>query len=353
MNLRTAQSIFSAAFCTLLAIIIFPADSISQGRYAERYSRADVNGIIKRLENSSDVFRKDFDKEMDRSALNGTSTEDRYNREVRQYENSLDALRKKFDKDDTWWETRSEVSKVVNEAQSVNSIMKSITFRRNLERQWNSMRRDLNTLADTYDLPGLDGGGYQGGGGGGFPGGGSPGGSTITPPVWAQGTFFGRAANGTPITLTIARNGSVNADINGTLTYGTFTRGNYLSIGGAYARVTQQRSGILTVRTDNNERIAYTRRSYDGGIGSDGAAGTPPGWAVGTFTGRAANGTQIRLTIAKNGSVTARIGGSTIRGTYFQGAITIDGAVSRVAKAGTGIRTTRDDTGESIVYRRR
>lgn len=336
----------------MLAFIMFPSDLFSQGRYSQRYSRGDVNGIVKRLENSSDVFRKDFDKEMERSPLNGTRTEDRYNREVRQYENALDGLRKKFDREDTWWETRSNVGDVIREAQQVNSIMKSISFRRKLERQWNSMRRDLNTLADTYDLPGIDGGGFQGGGGG-FPGGGFPDGGTITPPVWAQGVFFGRAANGTQITLTIARNGSVNADINGTVTYGTFTRGNYLSLGGAYARITQQRNGILTVRTDNNERIAYTRTGFIGGNEGIEATSTPPNWAVGTFTGRAANGTQITLTIAKNGRVTARIGGSTIRGTYYRGFLTIDGAVSRVTQSGRGIRTTRDDTGESIVYRRR
>lgn len=341
----------------MLAFIVSPADAFSQGRFSQRYSRADVNGIIKRLEKSSNVFRKAFDKEMDRSSLNGTRTEDQYNREVSQYENALDHLRKQFDRNDVWWETRLNVADVIREAQNVNSIMKSISFRRKLEGRWNSMRRDLNTLADTYDLPGLDGGGFQGGGGG-FPGGNNPGtgnpaGRTITPPAWAQGTFFGRAANGTPITLTIARNGSVNADINGTLTYGTFISGNYLSIGGAYARVTRQRSGILTVRTDNNENIAYTRTTAGGGNGEDTGISTPPSWAVGAFTGRAANGTQITLTIAKNGSVTARIGGSTIRGTYFRGAITIDGAVSRVTRSGRGIITTRDDTGEAIVYRRR
>lgn len=339
----------------MLVFILAPAEALSQGRYSQRYSRADVNGIIKRLENSSNVFRKDFDKEMDRSPLNGTGTEDRYNREVRQYENALDDLRKQFDRNDVWWETRINVSVVLREAQTVNSIMKSVSFRAKLEREWISMRRDLNTLADTYDLPGLDGGGFQGGGfpGGNNPGVVNPGGRTITPPAWAQGTFFGRAANGTAITLTIARNGSVNAVINGTLTYGTFISGNYLSIGGAYARVTRQRNGILTVRTDNNESIGYTRTNAGGGNGEDAGISTPPSWAIGTFTGRAANGTQITLTIAKNGRVTARIGGSTIGGTYFRGAITIDGAVSRVTRSGRGIITTRDDTGEAIVYRRR
>ena len=36
-------------------------------------------------------------------------------------------------------------------------MMNSLPFRRNLERQWTKMRNDLNKLADTYDLPGLNG----------------------------------------------------------------------------------------------------------------------------------------------------------------------------------------------------
>ena len=58
--------------------------------------------------------------------------------------------------------------------------MNNATFRRNLERQWNRLRNDINKLADTYDLPGLNGGGWNGGpgfpgpGGQGYPGPGGP-----------------------------------------------------------------------------------------------------------------------------------------------------------------------------------
>ena len=46
---------------------------------------------------------------------------------------------------------------------------------------------------------------------------------------------------------------------------GTFTRGNVLSINGAASGVSRQGNGIRTVRTDNGERIDYTRSSYNGG----------------------------------------------------------------------------------------
>ncbi|HQX55446.1 MAG TPA: hypothetical protein PLP07_05930, partial [Pyrinomonadaceae bacterium] len=131
------------------AAMIMPTDIIGQGqlRYQIRYSKADVSRIISKLEESSNTFRRDFDRAMDRSNLNGTSTEDRYNGNVRDYENSLDRLRRAFDRNNSWWDTRNDVSNVLSSAQTVNTMMNSISFRRNLERQWTNMRNDLNTLA--------------------------------------------------------------------------------------------------------------------------------------------------------------------------------------------------------------
>lgn len=93
------------------------------------------------------------------------------------------------------------------------------------------------------------------GGGGGW----NPPGNQINPPSWAQGNFYGVAPNGTAINLTISNNGSVTANIGGSISYGTFTSGNYINIGGATAQVTQVSRGLRTTRTDNGEVINYRR----------------------------------------------------------------------------------------------
>ena len=230
-------------------------------------------------------------------------------------------------------------------------MMNSLPFRRNIENQWNSLRNNINTVADTYDLPGLNGGGWNGGGWN--PGGGNGGGQTITPPSWAQGTFYGRAPDGSQIMLTVARNGSVNANINGSMSYGTFTRGNLLNIGGAVARVTRQGNGILTSRTDTGERISYSRNSWGGGGWNPGNPITPPSWARGTFYSTAPDGNRITLMIANNGQVTVEIGGNMSYGTFIQGnMLSINGATARVTSISRGIRTVRTDNGERIDYRR-
>lgn len=193
------------------------------------------------------------------------------------------------------------------------------------------------------------------GGGGGW-GGGWGGGQTMTPPSWAQGTFYGTAPDGNQITLTIANNGSVTANVGGSVSYGRYTRGNVLNINGANARVTRQGNGILTTRTDNRERINYTRDGFGGGGGGWNPPGNqinPPSWARGNFYGVAPNGTAINLTISNNGSVTANVGGSMSYGTFTSGNfININGATSRVTQNSRGIQTTRTDNGETINYRR-
>lgn len=97
-------------------------------------------------------------------------------------------------------------------------------------------------------------------------------GRKITPPRWAQGTFYGTAPNGTQITLNISRDGNVTASTSGSTSYGSFTRGNYLRIAGARALVTRQGSNIATTNPDNGERIVYSRNGGGGntsGGGSD------------------------------------------------------------------------------------
>lgn len=80
---------------------------------------------------------------------------------------------------------------------------------------------------------------------------------------------------------------------------------------------------------------------------------TPPNWAQGTFYGRnPQDGGQIVLTISSDGRVTANIGGLTNYGTYYRGAININGETSRISQAGNGIRTTNNGNGEAIDYSR-
>ena len=335
---------------------------MAQGRYTSQYSRNDVNNIIQRLEESSNTFRTDFRNEMDRSPINGTSQEDRYNQMVASYENSLDRLRQRFNRGESWWQSRNEVQRVVADAQQVNNMMNSIQFRRNLERQWNRMRNDLNKLADTFDMPGLNGGGWNGGNSGGYPGGyptdypgGGYGGRTSRPPSWAVGTFYSMNSPDN-IMLTINENGSVSVVNNGQTYYGGYL-GNRITVNNDTSDLRQTRNGIQTYNRSTGQTTNYSRNGginpgggYPGGY-PGGSVSTPPSWAQGTFY--STNGTQVTMTIGRDGRISLYTNGQTYYGTYYQNTMTLNGDVSDVTQTRNGIRTFNRSAGVTTDYRRR
>ncbi len=95
-------------------------------------------------------------------------------------------------------------------------------------------------------------------------GGGSYGGGQISPPSWARGNFYGTGPRGERITLTINSNGTVSADVNGGVSYGSFINGNMIRINSSTSRVSKNGNGITTTSTDNGERINYSRSGWAG-----------------------------------------------------------------------------------------
>ncbi len=144
----------SATLFGLFALaLLLTAPAFAQGRARGKfYSKADVDRIIKRCEERSDAFTKMIDRNLDRSRANGTRREDNINNQVRELERALDELRREFDRRDTWRETRREVEKVMRESDEINALMRNSRFDRNVEREWQLVKSDLNKLAGVYDL---------------------------------------------------------------------------------------------------------------------------------------------------------------------------------------------------------
>jgi hypothetical protein len=140
----------------MLLILAGPTSAKVQGRYRGRaYTKADVDRIIKRVEQRSDSFKAVVDRSLDRSALNGTRREDNINEQVKQFEKTLDTLRSDFDREDRWLDTRRQVERVLDESEEVNALVRRHSLRPYLEREWALLRSDLNRLAGIYDLPRL------------------------------------------------------------------------------------------------------------------------------------------------------------------------------------------------------
>ena len=335
-NRNLLSKVFIATFVLAGTLSVFG----QQGNY----SRMDVDSFIRNLENSSDVFSRDF-----KNAGRPSTSERRI---VDRFENAVDRLRRSFNSNDSWWNSRNDVQGIMGEARQVNVMMNNERFSRRLEVQWRNLRRDINQLANAYNIPGLDG---QGGG---FPGGGFPGGGGNVP-NWAEGTFYGRNPNtGGTITMTVGANGNVTINFGGGgITYATLNN-RTLRVGTTVSTVTRINNGIRTTRRDNGEVIDYFR----GGAGDPspyppvggGGGGNVPSWALGTFYARnPISGGRIVMVIDSGGNVTITFDGSAPSyATIYGTTMTYGSTQSRISRINNGIRTTRLDNGEVINYYR-
>jgi len=102
-----------------------------------------------------------------------------------------------------------------------------------------------------------------------------PASSPPAPVGWAVGTFYGLGPAGERIVLTITSTGTVTANINGGTVSGTFVAADRFMIDGNTARLEQTAAGIATIRTDNGQRIDYSRSGFATGSGSLPGTTTP------------------------------------------------------------------------------
>ena len=115
-------------------------------------SKAQVKAIINRVEDRVDNFVKNFDKSLDRSRLDGSSREDWLMKRARDLESATDELSREFDRRDAWVENKEEVRRCLNIASDIDRNMKNYRYGSATENNWSSVRYELNTLADVYNL---------------------------------------------------------------------------------------------------------------------------------------------------------------------------------------------------------
>lgn len=142
----------SLALSTLIALSI-PAQAQYRRTYRNSvYTKAQVERIIRRVENQSDRFVRSFDSSLDNSRLDGTMREDNLNQRARNLETDIDALRQEFDRTDRYQDTRAQVSRAMSTAEGINTVIRRRRLGANTERLWTQLRSELNALANVYNL---------------------------------------------------------------------------------------------------------------------------------------------------------------------------------------------------------
>ncbi|MBA3440629.1 MAG: hypothetical protein H0T92_12235 [Pyrinomonadaceae bacterium] len=156
-NNRTSLLLTLAALCGVL-FSFQTADAQGRRGYNDRaYTKANVEQVIRRVEERSDRFVGVFDRALDRSRLDDSRREDRLNERAKELEERIDSLRSEFDRRDRYQDTRSQVSEVLRTANGINTVIVRRRLTTDAEREWAALRRELNALARVYNLLGLRG----------------------------------------------------------------------------------------------------------------------------------------------------------------------------------------------------
>ena len=137
---------------TVLALVLFTLGFVTTAeaqRRPYRMSDRQVNTLIQRVENSADRFRASIDNALDRSAINGTRTEDEINAYIRDFEQATDQLRSRFDSRNA---AAADVENVLNRAAFINQFLLNNRLGARVNNDWALVRTDLNALARAYNV---------------------------------------------------------------------------------------------------------------------------------------------------------------------------------------------------------
>lgn len=116
-----------------------------------RITDKEVEAIIRRIENQSDIFRKSLDAALDRSRLDGTRREDDINSFVKEFYQETKRLHDNFDNHRS---TANDVRTVLDRASQIDQFMRRNRLRndREAQREWIKVRSHLDELASVYSV---------------------------------------------------------------------------------------------------------------------------------------------------------------------------------------------------------
>lgn len=141
------RRIFSVAL--VLAFASLAATTTQAQIRTNRMNNQQVRQVITRIENRTDVFRASLDARLDRSRINNTNAEDNINQIVSDFENATNQLRDRFNSRQA---VSADVQNVLNQAALIDSFMRRNRLGARAERDWASLRVDLNELARLYGV---------------------------------------------------------------------------------------------------------------------------------------------------------------------------------------------------------
>lgn len=124
-----------------------PINNNNSNAMAYTVAGSNVRTLLSGLETKTDDYKRLMNTALDRSVLNNSRSEDAIVAYVTAFENATDKLKQNFDANKS---TDADVQEVLNRAAFIDSFMRDYRLLNSAERQWVSIRNDLNMLSNYY-----------------------------------------------------------------------------------------------------------------------------------------------------------------------------------------------------------
>lgn len=120
-------------------------------RWGNTNKRA-IENLVRRVEDRTDSFVRQFDRALDNSRADGTRREDRLNELASELERATNQLRREFDRSDSLQENRDEVERCISIASRIDRAVSRGRIGNGVQNSWRTLRSELNALARAYNV---------------------------------------------------------------------------------------------------------------------------------------------------------------------------------------------------------
>lgn len=118
-------------------------------QWPSRLSDQQLRDLLSRIQTRTDTFRGSLEQAIDRHQINGSQAEDRINQSVKDFDQASDRLR---DRVNDGRANTADVEEVLRRASIVDGFMRGNQLSTTAQRDWQDLRRDLDSLARAHGV---------------------------------------------------------------------------------------------------------------------------------------------------------------------------------------------------------
>lgn len=143
-------------FIMVIGVVsLLPWISLAQPRRGGRGGGARIGGVIADCAARASEFRSSLRRALNHSRLDGSAREDELNAQAARLEREMRRVSEDWNGYHDAHRTRAHVSRAINSAYDINRTMQRRRMNPNVQEQWRGVRRELNMLAEVFELPRL------------------------------------------------------------------------------------------------------------------------------------------------------------------------------------------------------